>query len=650
MLHHQSMEEISLHYDGIWTKKGYKSKDINSELKAKLGSSSLFPQKISAQLATLVDKAPQGDEWLHEVKLDGYRMFAVKKGKDLQFFSRNEKDWTKEFKSLIPDIQKLPLTKGIFDGEIVILDKNSRSNFQLLQNAIKSEKNVHFYYYIFDLLYLEKYDLRSLPLIERKTILASLLQEAPSSIKYSNHIVGHGEEMLERACEFDLEGIVSKRVDSRYIGKRNKSWLKIKCSSRQEFVVGGFSKPKRSREYFGSLYLGVFNEEGELVFTGNVGTGFSAASLKAVYDELKPLISKKNPFRTLPPEAKVATWVEPKLVVEVEFSQWTQEGRLRHPSFKGLRMDKKSKEVTAEKETSIEAIKSNASLSSSLQLTHPEKILYKEDKITKQDLYHYYDEISDYILPYISHRPLTLVRCPSGYEECFYQKHLNKSGKKLHSIPVENKNGTVEQYIYLDNKAGLLNLVQMGVLEIHPWGSKIEHLEYPDILIFDLDPGPDVEWKMVVEAAFDIKEQLRQYQLRSFVKTTGGKGLHIVIPIKPEFHWDEVKNFTRIFAEYLEKRNPEKYVSKMAKVKRKGKIFVDYLRNQHDATAIAPYSTRARLHAPVATPISWDELSDNFAETFYTVRTLPKRLAKLKSDPWKEFYTIRQSLRLDELE
>lgn len=650
VLHHQSMEEISLHYDGIWTQEGYKPKLINSELKAKLGSPNPFPKNIAVQLATLVDKAPLGDEWLHEVKFDGYRMIAMKKGRQVQFISRNEKEWTNEFKSLIPDIQKLPLTNGIFDGEIVVLDKNSRSNFQLLQNAIKSEKSVHFYYYIFDLLYLENYDLRCLPLIERKTILASLLEEAPLSIKYSNHLVGQGKEMLERSCDFGLEGIVSKRVDSSYIGKRSKSWLKIKCSHRQEFVVGGFSEPKRSREYFGSLYLGVFNDKGELVFTGNVGTGFTAASLKAVYEELKPLIRKKNPFTTVPPQAKVATWVEPKLIVEVEFSQWTQDGRLRHPSFKGLRMDKKPKEVKAEKETSIEAIKSKASSPNSLKLTHPEKILYKEDKLSKQDLYHYYDEISDHILPYISHRPLTLVRCPSGYEDCFYQKHLDKSAKKLHSVAVTNKKGNVEQYMYLDNKAGLLNLVQMGVLEIHPWGSKIEQLEYPDIVIFDLDPGPEVEWKMVVAAAFDIKEQLSQYQLRSFVKTTGGKGLHIVIPVKPEYHWDEVKNFTRIFAEFLEKRSPEKYLSNMAKAKRKGKIFVDYLRNQQDATAIAPFSTRARLHAPVATPLSWDELSDNFADNFYTIRTLPQRLAELKADPWKEFWTIRQFLRLDELE
>lgn len=650
VLHHQSMEEISLQYEGGWTKKAYQTKLINSKLKAKLGSPSPFPKKIAAQLATLVDKAPPGDEWLHEVKFDGYRMIAVKKGKKVQFISRNEKDWTNEFKSLIPDIQKLPLTNAIFDGEIVVLDKKSRSNFQLLQNALKSEKKVHFYYYIFDLLYLDKYDLRSLTLFERKSILASLLEAAPSSIKYSNHIVGQGDEMLERSCDFNLEGIVSKRVDSRYTGKRSKSWLKIKCTKRQEFVVGGFSKPKRSREYFGSLYLGVFNEKGELIFTGNVGTGFTAASLKAVYEELKPLISKKNPFNTVPPEAKVATWVEPKLIVEVEFSQWTQDGKLRHPSFKGLRMDKKPKEVKAEKENSIKTIKSDKSSSDTLKLTHPDKILYKEDKISKQDLYHYYDQISDYILPYISHRPLTLVRCPSGYEECFYQKHMDKSAKKLHSIPVANKKGKVEQYIYLDNKAGLLNLVQMGVLEIHPWGSKIEQLEYPDMLIFDLDPGPGVEWKMVVEAAFDIREQLSQYQLSSFVKTTGGKGLHIVIPIKPEYHWDEVKKFTRIFAEYLEIRSPERYISKMAKAKRKGKIFVDYLRNQQDATAIAPFSTRARLHAPVATPLCWDELSDNFADTFYTIRTLPQRLVKLKSDPWKEFWTIRQFLRLDELE
>lgn len=646
----QSIDEISHNYQGVWSKKEANPKTdfITSEIKTKLHTSA-FPKSVSVQLATLVDKPPPGDEWIHEIKFDGYRMIVFKNGNQVQFISRNQKDWTTEFQQLIPDLQKLPVEKGIFDGEIVALDENSRSNFQLLQNAIKSEKQPPLFYYIFDLLYLENYDLRALPLVERKSILISLLEDAPSSIKYSDHVEGEGESMLKHSCDFALEGIVSKRADSRYIGKRSKSWLKIKCSKRQEFVVGGFSQPKHSREYFGSLYLGFFNEKGEFVFVGNVGTGFTHKSLEAMYKELEPLIVKKNPFKALPPEAKTATWVKPKIVVEVEFSEWTGDGRLRHPSFKGLRTDKKAQEVIKEKEISVESIETDlpATKGNPLKLSNAGKILYREDKISKQDLYDYYEEVSDYILPYISNRPLTLVRCPDTYESCFYQKHLNKGLTKLHAVPVRNKRGETEQYIYLDNKDGLLNLVQMGVLEIHPWGSTIKHLECPDILIFDLDPAPDVEWKTVVEAAFEVKDQLEQYQLTSFVKTTGGKGLHIVIPIKPEYDWEEVKNFTRVFVEFLERKDPEKYISKMTKAKRKGKIFIDYLRNQHDATAIAPYSTRARIHAPVATPLYWDELSEHFEDTFFTLRTVLKRLSSLKNDPWEAFWTVVQSLRLD---
>lgn len=652
VLNDQSIEEISRNYQGVWSKNkaNPRADFIDPELKASLQTSP-FLKTISAQLATLVDKPPKGDNWLHEIKFDGYRMVAFKKGDKIRFVSRNQKDWTTEFHQLIPDLQKLPVENGIFDGEIVALDERSRSNFQLLQNSIKSEKQSSLFYYIFDLLYLEQYDLRSLPLIERKKILTTILEEAPLSIKYSDHVVGQGEAMFKHSCDFALEGIVSKRADSRYLGKRSKSWLKIKCSKRQEFVVGGFTKPKGSRKHFGSLYLGVFNEDKELVFIGNVGTGFTDKSLEEIYNELKPLEIKKNPFNEFPPEAKTATWVKPKLIVEVEFSEWTDEGRLRHPSFKGLRTDKKAQEVIKEKERSLESIESEppAMMGNPQKLSSPEKILYKEDKISKQDLYDYYDKISDYILPYILNRPLTLVRCPNNYKECFYQKHLNKGLTKLHEVPVKNKKGEVEQYLYLDNKEGLLNLVQMGVLEIHPWGSTINHLEHPDILIFDLDPAPDVEWKMVVEAAFDIREQLQQYELTSFVKTTGGKGLHIVIPVKAEYDWDEVKNFTRVFVEFLEKRNPEKYISKMTKAKRKGKIFIDYLRNQRDATAIAPYSTRARIHAPIATPIRWDELSEQYEDTFYTIRTVLKRLQALKTDPWRGFWTLSQSLRLNEL-
>lgn len=351
--------------------------------------------------------------------------------------------------------------------------------------------------------------------------------------------------------------------------------------------------------------------------------------------------------------APFPTKISPQLATLVD------KAPLRHPSFKGLRLDKKAKEVKREqavsvaktiKETKITntAIRhANKTVKIDFTITHPEKIIYPEDKLSKQDLLEYYEAISDYILPFIKNRPLSLVRCPENYRECFFQRHFNKTTPKaLKSIKTKDDS---EPYIYLDDKAGLLSLVQMGVLEIHPWGSTIDRLETPDIIILDLDPAPDVTWKAIVAACFDIKTELAQINLKSFIKTTGGKGLHIVVPVEPEYHWQDVKNFTHVFVEYLEKKNPTQYISKMTKAQRGGKIFIDYLRNQRSATAISAYSTRARIHAPVCVPLAWDELTNRRSDTAFTIKTLSKRLQALPQDPWHDFWKVQQSLpRLDE--
>jgi bifunctional non-homologous end joining protein LigD len=339
------------------------------------------------------------------------------------------------------------------------------------------------------------------------------------------------------------------------------------------------------------------------------------------------------------------------MVVEVEFKEWTKGGHLRHPSFKGLREDKKAEEVTKEPVIPLaRAVKKKEKQSTTIKLTNPDKILYEEDSISKQDVCNYYQKISSFILPYLVRRPLTLVRCPNDYRDCFYQKKITESlPTALHAIEIPNNEGTErDNCIYIEDEAGLLSLVQLGVLEIHPWGSQIDNLEYPDRIIFDLDPAPDVPWKEVVNAALDVNYYLDEYQLKSFVKTTGSKGLHVVVPIKPEYKWEEVKNFARVFVQFLETIKPDKYISKISKAQRKGKIFIDYLRNQRGATAVAAYSTRARIHAPVSTPLDWDELSSTKKNT-YTLATLPKRLKKLKQEPWRGFWTTLQSLRLDNL-
>ncbi len=583
---------------------------------------SAFPKIIFPELATLTDIPPNGENWLHEIKLDGYRILTFKKGKKIRLMSRNNKEWTKYFPNLHHALSQLSATNIILDGEVVLLDENHRSDFQLLQNSINSKEEKNFLYYIFDILYYEKFDLMSLTLLERKSLLQEILYEANQDcLIYNDHIIGSGAEIFKKACKMSLEGIVSKNIQSPYIEKRTKDWLKIKCVKRQEFVIGGFTRPQGARSHFGSLYLGYY-ENNKLIYCGNVGTGFNEKSLTQISKKLNPLIIKKNPFATKPPGRTGATWVSPKLVADIEFSEWTDDNILRQARFKGLLP---------------------------IKITNPNKILYPEGKITKLDLMQYYDEIMDWILPFIVNRPLTILRCPDSYKECFFQKHINKSTPQhLYGISIKEKEKT-EKTIYIKDREGLLSLVQMGTLEIHPWGSRIERVELPDMITIDLDPAPDIPWKKVVIAAKRIKETLDHLKLKSFVKTTGGKGLHVVIPIQPEYPWATMKKFAHALVQFMMENYPNEYVDVMTKIKRKGKIFVDYMRNQRGATSIAAYSTRAKPHAPVAVPLHWDELTSRKKDTDYTIKTLPERLNHLKKDPWKDFFKIRQSLNLDKL-
>lgn len=657
----ESIEEIAENYQAVWGKKGLQKKTLRKNRPKKITftlptlslTKSAFPKQITPELATLVDKPPNGQEWLHEIKFDGYRLVAFKKNGKTQLFTRNYNNWTNKFPNLVLAIDNLPIKTVVLDGEVTVLDKDQHANFQLLQNSIKQENEADFVYFLFDVIYFDNYDLTSLPLIERKQILKSLLPADDLTLRYSDHVQGQGQDVFAKSCEMGLEGIVSKLANSPYLQKRSKDWLKIKCVKRQEFVIGGFTKPKHSRKYFGSLLLGTYNKNHELIYNGNVGTGFTQDSLKSIYEALIKHKTTEMPFKTRPPASKDATWVKPILVAEVEFTEWTEEDYLRHPSFKGLRTDKPAKSITKENIIILESIPSQSKKSKSMKLpikiTNPDKILYPKDKITKLDIIEYYNTIHKWILPYIIERPLTLLRCPSDYQHCFYQKHINQENSEfLFDIAIKEKKGK-EDYIYIKNKEGLLTLAQMGTLEIHPWGSTIQEVEYPDIITFDLDPAPDIEWKRVVAAAFEIKEHLAEFKLKSYVKTTGGKGLHVVVPIKPEYDWEEVKNFAHVFVNFLIQRDPKNYISKMSKAERKGKIFIDYLRNQRGATSIAPYSTRAREQAPVATPLDWDELTNHFKDTFYTIKTLPIRLVELKKDPWKGFFKSSQSLHLDKL-
>lgn len=603
-----------------------------------------LPEFIQPQLATLVDKAPNGNDWLHELKFDGYRLLCFI-DKDIRFLTRRNNDWTESFPTLKREIKKLKNLKGtILDGEVVALDEKNRFSFQMLQNALHEDATIPLYYYVFDMLYYQGHELLHLSLLERKNLLEKVLESLDSHfILYSDHIIGQGLEVYKKACSLFLEGIISKNIHSIYVQCRSKNWLKVKCSQRQEFVVGGFTKPRGSREGFGSLLLGYFDEAQHLQYCGHVGTGFNQASLREIWTLLKKHVRESSPFANKLREPHLLSWTEPKIVVEIEFLEWTSDNILRHPSFKGLREDKAACQVKKEEATKVNDSKKTQK---QIILSHPDKILYPEEGITKLEVAQYYETVKDWIMPYLAYRPLTLIRCPQGVsKKCFYQRHLkghNKS-KDLFGIEIKDKTNP-EQYIYIKNERGLLQLVQMNVLEFHPWGGKVDNIEKPDWMIFDLDPDSDVSWKEVVQSAFLLKEELEYYDILSFVKTTGGKGLHVVVPLRRRYTWENIVHFSKIFVQYLVAKYPDQYIDVMSKAKRRHKIFIDYLRNHRGATAVGPYSTRVKEMVTVATPLSWDELTPKITSDYFTIHNLPQRLERLKKDPWQHFFELKQKL------
>lgn len=642
-----------------------------------------LPAIIQPQLATLVDRAPTEAGWVHEIKYDGYRILARVENGTVRLYTRNKNEWTRQFPSLVSALEPIDAKSAWLDGEVVVLKADGTTHFQELQNAISMGREPDLTYMVFDLPYLDGYDLSELPLIERKRLLEDLLRRSALSdrVRYSDHIAGDGSAVYSHACRFSLEGVISKRADSTYIAKRTRSWIKVKCLQRQEFVVGGFSEGSGSREGFGALLLGVYNEKNELVYSGRCGTGFSSVSLRELAERLSALETAHTPFINPPRgyDAKGVHWVKPELVVEVEFSNWTSEGILRHPSFQGLREDKPPREIRRETSAPIEAVeaasaeprkspgkaapktrataantgkpkkapaaKDEASEFAGVRLTHPERVLYPEQGLTKRDLAEYYVSVADWIMPHVVNRPLTLVRCPDGrHKECFFQKHVSQNvGPEIHRIDVPEDNG-MGVYLSVDSIAGVVALVQMGVLEIHVWGSPNKKLEYPDRMIFDLDPDPEVTWERVVEASLLIRNRLLDLGLQSFVKTTGGKGLHVVIPLSSRNNWDEVKGFSKKIADEFSRLYPDRYLAKMSKALRRGRIFIDYLRNGRGATAIAAFSTRARDGASISTPLTWEELVAGVKPNEFTIRNIAERLRKLKKDPWEGYAETRQYL------
>ncbi len=631
-----------------------------------------MPDYLPPQLATEVSAPPEGDSWLHELKLDGYRIQAHviehKSGRKATLYSRNGLDWTHRMPEVARAATALPVKNAVLDGEAVVLDENGRTSFAELQAAFEEGKQERITYFVFDLLHLDGHNLRGLPLMRRKEILEGLIKDADdhSAIRYSKDIRAQGREMFREACKHGVEGVVSKLADGKYRSGRSREWVKSKCVHEQEFVVGGFTLPSGSAVGIGALLLGHYRD-GKLIYAGRTGTGFTQDSRRHLRKELDKLRASKAAFADVPREAaKDAIWVVPKMVVEVSFASWTADGMVRQAAFQGIREDKAAKDVVREgartiakpergsKGTKI-ATRANFRVRSGdaggvvegVAITNPDKVLDEESGLTKVQLARYYATVAEVMLRYIAGRPLSLVRCPDGSgKPCFFQKHVGPGTPDgVGSVPVRSKSsGKIEQYITVDNAKGLVALAQLGVMEIHPWGSRNDALEKPDRLIFDLDPGDGVEWKQLVKSAVEVRDLLKQLGLESFVKWTGGKGLHVVAPIEAEREWPEVKAFTHSFARMLEAANPKLYLTKMTKAARSNRIFIDYLRNEREATAVAPYSPRARKGAHVAMPLTWEELKKTDRRPEFAVANFESWKMRLKRDPWKKMGTMRQRL------
>lgn len=611
---------------------------------------STFPETFRPQLATLAQAVPQEDGWIHEVKYDGYRLLAFVQNGKARLMTRNELDWTDRFPSIAEAVAQLPVKNAIIDGEIVVQKEDGTTDFQALQNAIRNKERERLVFYVFDLPFLNGADLTRTPLIERKNKLLEILGGDKSlkegAVRFSGHIEGHGTDVFKNACHFALEGIMSKRADSEYRQERSTDWLKVKCAHRQEFVIGGYTAPKGSRNHFGSLLLGYY-ENGKLIYAGHVGTGFNNKVLQSLFKELQKREQTKSPFAS-PVEDKLrreVTWVKPDLVGEIQFAGWTEDKILRHPSFEGLREDKKGKDVVLETpKVNSQASEESSDTVAGVTLTHPDKILYPEQGVTKRDLCHYYEAVAAWMLPHIKGRPLSLVRCPRGEgQACFFQKHLTESAPdSVRGVEIEEKK-TKGTYIVIDNVHGLVSLVQLGVLEFHPWPCTEKDIEKPDRLIFDLDPAPGIKMENIVTAARLVRDRLADSGLTSFVKTTGGKGLHVVAPVQPKLNWDDFRAYAEKVAADIVKEEPDRYIATMSKARRTGKIFIDFFRNNRGATAVAPYSSRAREGATVSMPLSWDELTPKLKLDQFTVKTVPKLLQE-NGKAWRGFFETRQSL------
>jgi bifunctional non-homologous end joining protein LigD len=614
---------------------------------------------FTPQLATLVDEPPRGEGWIYEVKFDGYRIVARIEGDDVKLFTRNGNDWTARLRPLAEELRTLKVDSAWLDGEIVVMDDKGVPNFQLLQRAFDNANTKNIVYFAFDLPHHDGEDLTRLPLIERRARLKELLATSDSTrVRFSDHFEGPVEPLLDAACQQGLEGLIGKRANAPYTSTRSTAWVKIKCSKRQEFVIVGHTDPKGSRTGFGSLLLAIHDEGGGLKYAGSVGTGFDEALLRSIKAKLDALATDKAPIPV--PKGVKGHWVRPKLVAEVAFTEWTGDGKIRHPVFHGLRADKAPETITREKAAHAPAVPAKAKAKSKsgakpkgtgIKVSHGERVVDPSSGLTKLDLVTYYERIAEHMLPHLIGRPSTLVRAPAGIEgQRFFQKHADTM-----QIPgVREFAQTLwpehDAMIEIATPEALVGAAQMNVVEFHTSNVTIDRkdahhgADKPDRIIFDLDPGEGITWAQLLEATALTKQMLDMLELESFLKTSGGKGLHVVVPIKPDWDWDRAKDFSQDLVVHMSRTLPQLFVAKSGGRNRVGRIFIDYLRNSFQASTIAAFSARARPGLGVSVPLDWKELEGLKAANQWTIVNVHERLAKLKRDPWKDYGKVRQTL------
>jgi bifunctional non-homologous end joining protein LigD len=624
----RSMAEIAAGTD-VWHSGG--KRRGRAKRKAQVGPPAFQPP----QLATLVDAVPTGNDWLHEYKYDGYRLVVATAGGAATAWTRNGHDWSDRFRAIVRAAACLP-AGCLIDGEAVALDKTGKPSFQLLQATLKGG-DADLAFYAFDLLVDRSEDITGLPNIERKERLAALLKAASPPILYGDHVVGKGEKLFDAICKDGGEGIISKKAQAPYRGERARNWLKIKCIQRQEFVIVGWQDSDK-RKGFRSLHLAA-RDGRKLSYAGKVGTGFDTKMIHDLSDRMRPMDVDEPPVEVPRSARRGSHWIEPKLVGEVAYTEFTAGGTLRHPSFIALREDKPAREVVLEKPQKLsKAIKAKKADPASpdrfgIKISSEDRVIFPGDDLTKGDLADYYAAVEALMLVDMAKRPISLIRCPQGRaKQCFFQKHDNGAmGPHVKHVAVEESDGEVQDYLYVQDARGILACVQMGTIEFHGWGSKAKKLEYPDRLVFDLDPDEGLDFAKVKAASERLRDLLADLGLVTFPLLTGGKGIHVVAPLDAKSDWPKVKSFAERFSRAIAEAEPEVFTANIRKNQRKGRIFLDWLRNQRGATAVMPYSARAKEGAPVAAPVAWEELDKYKSGAAFSIRDADKLLERAGS-------------------